>query len=52
MGDKDPEVLCVSTENLMGSLVIVTDNDVSTISLSEDDISNIFTINTKVIINR
>ena len=35
VGDKDPEVLCVSAENLMGSLVIITDNDVLTISLSE-----------------
>jgi len=51
-GDKDPEVLCVSAENSMGSLVIVTDNSVSTISLSEGDISIIFTIDTKVIINR
>lgn len=52
MGDKDPEVLCVSAENSMGSLVIVTNNSVSTISLSEGDISSIFTIDTKVIINR
>ncbi len=52
VGDKDPEVLCVSAENSMGSLVIVTDIDVSTISLSEGDISSIFTIDTKVIINR
>lgn len=34
VGDKDPEVLCVSAENSMWSLVIVTDNSVSTISLS------------------
>ena len=52
VGDKDPKVLCVSAENLMGSLVIITDNDVSTISLSEGDISSIFTIGTKVMINR
>lgn len=52
VGDKDPEVLCVSTENSMGSLVIVTNSSVSTISLSEGDISSIFTIDTKVIINR
>ena len=35
VGDKDPKVLCVSAENLMGSLVIITNNSVSTISLSE-----------------
>lgn len=52
VGDKDPEVLCVSAENLMGSLVIITNNSVSTISLSEGDISSIFTIDTNVIINR
>ena len=34
VGDKDSEVLCVSAENSMWSLVIVTDNSVSTISLS------------------
>ena len=28
VGDKDPEVLCVSAENTMGSLVIVTNNNV------------------------
>ena len=50
--DKNPEVLCVSDENSMGSLVIVTNNSVSTTSLSEGDISSIFTIDTKVIINR
>ena len=38
--------------NSMESLVIVTNNSVSTISLSEGDISSIFTISTKVIINR
>ena len=52
VGDKNPEGLCVSTENSMGSLVIVTNNSVSTISLSEGDISSIFIIDTKVIINR
>ena len=52
VGDKDPKVLCVSAENSMGSLVIVTNNSVSTISLSEGDISSIVTIGTKVIINR
>ena len=52
VGDKDPEVLCVSAENTMGSLVIVTNNNVSTISLSDGYISSIFIIDTKVIINR
>lgn len=52
VGDKDPKVLFVSAENSTGSLVIVTSNSVSTISLSEGDISSIFTIDTKVIINR
>ena len=51
VGDKDPEVLCVSAENTMGSLVIVTNNNVSTISLSDGYISSIFIIDTKVIIN-
>ena len=52
VGDKDPEVLCVSAENLMGSLVIITNNSVSTISLSEGNITSIFIIVTKVMINR
>lgn len=51
VGDKDPEVLCVSAENTMGSLVIVTNNNILTISLNEGYISGIFIINTKVIIN-
>ena len=38
--------------NSTGSLVIITNNSVSTISLSEGDISSIVTIGTKVIINR
>lgn len=49
MGDMSIVSLCRSTDNSMGRLIIDTNN--LNIVLSEGNISNIFSINTKVIIN-